>query len=438
MNKNIIYHEIYPSYTVIYNPATKETLLSKSNASNMKDINLSSLFNTQERLNSVFDARSYFSTIVINITESCNLRCRYCSRYKEHYNKDKVISDSILYTILEKAVNHSNILGEKVVVQFHGGEPLLFFNKIKNIVKELSNEDRSQLDLRVQTNGTLLNEYILEFCRKYNIHIGISIDGPPEINAINRKFASGEPIENILKDNLLKIKKYIHRNHISCLSVLSQANVNDAEKIMTYISENGIDDVSILPIYPDFTNCINTSDHIIPRTEKMVSFSSKVFDIWINRLKNEQFISIPNFQIWFWNLLGKNANYITNNTSCGVAQTMVFIDTDGNIYPCGPFSYDKNMSFGNIMDMELDDIRNTHLFKQFEDRDTINVAECSECVLQGICLGGCPANSYLISKSIFAKDPFCDYWKGVIVHILKRIIDEPEICELIPEFSIRL
>ena len=44
----------------------------------------------------------------------------------------------------------------------------------------------------------------------------------------------------------------------------------------------------------------------------------------------------------------------------------------------------------------------------------------------------------LKTKDIFQKDPFCEYWFGIISHIVKRIIDKPEICEMIPDYSIRL
>jgi len=66
------------------------------------------------------------------------------------------------------------------------------------------------------------------------------------------------------------------------------------------------------------------------------------------------------------------------------------------------------------------------------------IDKCKDCALQGICLGGCPANSYRKYKDIYKRDPFCPYWKGVIKHIIKAVIDNPETCNQIPEFSIRL
>ena len=439
MINNVIIKKVKPGYFIVYNKKTKETFLTKSpSVENISQKDWQTFFSKNSKISKKFDARSYFTTVVINTTESCNLRCRYCSRYKEQYHSEKTMSDEIMFLSVKKAIEHAKLIKERVVVQFHGGEPLLFFTKIKKTLESFSKKDLKKIDLRIQTNGTLITDDILKFCLDYDIHLGISVDGPPEINGINRRFADGKPISEVLDKKLKQVKKILPNNHISCLAVLTNANVDGAKKVLDYIYKNKINDVSILPIYPDFTNCLNTSDHIIPRTEKMIDFSKLVFDLWLERLKKGQFVSIPNFQIWFWNFLGTNADYITNNTSCGVGQSMVFIDTDGNIFPCGPFSYEKKMVIGNIKKINLIDIKKNKVFKMFDKRSTANTEECCDCALQSICLGGCPANSYLKTKSIYNKDPFCEYWQGIIDHVIANIIDDPKICDLIPDFSIRL
>ena len=111
----------------------------------------------------------------------------------------------------------------------------------------------------------------------------------------------------------------------------------------------------------------------------------------INKFNYILKISIPNFQIWFWNMMGGNSNYKLNTTSCGVGQSMIFIDNDGEIYPCGPFSYEKNFSMGNIEKIDtIQQLFNSQVFQLFSNRETSKVEKCLDCALQGICLGGCP------------------------------------------------
>lgn len=437
MYSSLIYKEIKPGYGIAFNKITNETVLVKGDINEFSPDELLSLFEFKQN-ESQFDARRFFTTIVINTTEACNLRCRYCSRYKEQYNVQQTITLDLLKDILHKASQYASSINEKVVVQFHGGEPLTQFELIRKAVEGNKNLN-SNLDFRIQTNATLLTEEILLFCKEYDIHLGLSIDGPPELNAITRRFKNGKPVNFAIERNIPLIKKYLPRHTISCLCVLSAANANYAEDVLEYVFNNSIDDVSILPLYPDFSNCITDNNHLIPRTIDMVNFSSKVFDIWVNELRKGHVVSIPNFQIWFWNLMGNNANYVLNSTSCGVGQSLIFIDKDGEIYPCGPFSYEKEFSMGNISSISsLNELCDSEVFKSFHYRTVNHIEECKDCVFQGICLGGCPANSYLKNKDVFKKDPFCEYWEGIIGHIAQRLIDDPNICELIPEYSIRL
>lgn len=211
------------------------------------------------------------------------------------------------------------------------------------------------------------------------------------MNALTRQFQDGGHIDKILSEKIELIKRYLPRHTISCLCVLSAANVEHASEVMDFVFEKGIDDVSILPLYPDFSNCLTDDNHIIPRTKNMVNFSKRVFDVWIAELQKGRKISIPNFQIWFWNMMGGNSNYKLNTTSCGVGQSMIFIDNDGEIYPCGPFSYEKNFSMGNIEKIDtIQQLFNSQVFQLFSNRETSKVEKCLDCALQGICLGGCP------------------------------------------------
>ncbi len=433
---NVLLKTVGTNRFVVYNKLTRETLLVNGDVSDFSAIDLEVIF--EHKNEESFDARKILTTIVINITEACNLRCKYCSRYKGHYDNEKTISQELLCDILQKASLYAASIGERVVIQFHGGEPLIHFPLIKKAI--LSNLGANDLlDFRIQTNATLLTNDILAFCKEHEIHLGISVDGPPSINAITRQFQDGTGIDKIISEKIELIKQYLPRHTISCLCVLSAANVEHASEVMDFVFEKGIDDVSILPLYPDFSNCLTDDNHIIPRTKDMIQFSVRVFDIWISELQKGRKISIPNFQIWFWNMMGGNSNYKLNTTSCGVGQSMIFVDKDGEVYPCGPFSYEKNFSMGNIEAIEnIQQLYNSEIFQLFSKRETSKVEKCLNCALQGICLGGCPANSYLQNKDIFMNDPFCEYWEGVLGYVAKRVIDNPHICEIIPEYSIRL
>lgn len=397
----------------------------------------------KEILNHVKNEKKYlakipYRTIVINLTEQCNLRCLYCHRYKKEYNSMSTISKETLLMAMKRAREHSVKEKQKIVVQFHGGEPTLKLDLIEDVLEKMRAELK-YLDLRIQTNATNVTDEFITFCKKYKIQVGVSIDGPPHLTNVVRKFKNGSSIFPTVERNIKIIKKELPKSYISCLCVISSVNVNKAEEVFDYLTKHQhINDVSFLPLYPDFSPCLNQADtRIIPKETEMIDFSKKIFDLWIRALKNGKRVCIPNFQIWFWNLAALNRGAILSNTCCGTGETMLFIDIDGKYYPCSPLSYSKNMAMGNVFSSAISEIPKRKIGKLFLQRNTSKIPYCKKCVFQGVCRGGCPANSYLHKKDINKIDPFCPYWEGIISHVFERITKEPEIIKLIPDYTIR-
>lgn len=426
------------SLFAVFDRQTQFTALCES--SSEADIDFVQLGQGNEELNEAqqeFDSRMPLSTWVLNVTEECNLRCRYCSRYHDDYSGTPM-SDNVMLKALQVAASTAIERSQPTVVQFHGGEPLIHFERIINSIDQLSDEESAALDFRIQTNGTLLTQSIIDESRFRDIHLGISLDGPPEVNGINRRYQNGRPLGDEVVQKLGALRKQFRRHRVSCLCVMSAANIDKADLVFDYMLENQIDDLSILPLYPDYANCLTGCLEIIPRTDSMVEFSARIFDRWVNRLRQGDEICIPSFQIWIWNLLNSNVKSHLCNSCCGVGETMIFIDTNGDVYPCGPFSYSSEMRMGNILINTSRDVEASMIAERFRARMTGQIRECEDCGLQAICRGGCPANSYLNSRSLLYKDPFCEYWKGIIGHILQKVAIDPSICDLIPEYTIRL
>jgi uncharacterized protein len=432
--------ELAPGRLAVYDRATGTTLLCR--AASPDDIDFSELANQREPAGSSapkgpFDSRTKFSTLVMEVTDGCNLRCEYCSRYKTDYSGPRMPQRTIV-ECLRKAAEHAIAIGDKVVVQFHGGEPLLHFKDILSAIQSISTAELESLDLRVQTNGTLLDQDVIADCNDFDIHIGLSVDGPPSVNGINRRFSDGTPVSDVIEDKIRLVRSEVRRSHISCLCVMSTANVARAQEVFNYIVDQGIDDVSILPLYPDYANCLTGCKAIIPRPDEMIGFATTIFDAWIARLKRGERLSVPTFQVWVWNLLAANAGYLVNNSCCGVGESMLFVSRDGRVYPCGPFSYEPEMDMGDIHSLKLTDFTDSDVHSWFLARHPAEIEECRDCALQAVCRSGCPANAYRESRSLTRKDPFCDYWKGVISHVLAALCGDASLCELIPEYSIRL
>ena len=132
--------------------------------------------------------------LILKTVERCNLNCKYCyffnggdESYKKHppFISKSTIGDLIQF--LKQGVE--DLLLKHILVVFHGGEPLLqpikqFEEICLMLLKELS--PVVQLSFKVQTNATLISDEWIDIFSKYNVSVGISIDGPKEYNDVDR------------------------------------------------------------------------------------------------------------------------------------------------------------------------------------------------------------------------------------------------------------
>lgn len=418
-------------YSVIYDKTMQRTLLLEGDFDN-------EIINDYEKTASLAQKiPQKITTFVLNTTQTCNLRCKYCSRYHGDFSNEHMDFDT-MRKVIEWVCEYSRKINEKCVVQFHGGEPVCRWKQIRDVLVNFDQDYLQKcLDFRIQTNGTIINEDFLNFCKEYDIHIGISIDGPPEVTDEMRRFVNGEGISNVLAKNIKSIRNKLDSNIVSCLCVVTQNSIDKADEVFDYITSNGIQDLSILPLYNDYS-CISDDKSIIPQNKDMASFSKRIIDLWLDALEKNRTICIPNFQIWVWNLLSSNSDVVyTCSSCCGTGETIAFVDLNADLYPCGPLSYFRETRITNLFQLDLTGDINA-ITEQLQPLSKRVVAECQECGLQGICKSGCAANSYLHYRDLTKKDPYCEYWKDVISYLIEKIIDKPYLLELIPEYSLRV
>lgn len=179
---------------------------------------------SEENISNVLEqskAKAVVRKLTIEVTNGCNLRCRYCpytinealGKGKKHGNSsiDKEVAKLAIgeyfqsyTTMLEKV---RNVAADNIdlflkrnppAIGFYGGEALLEFPLIKELImyiKSLPWEEQGipleKLTINITTNATLLNKEIIEFCVLHKIFLSVSFDGPPAENDKNRVFKNG-------------------------------------------------------------------------------------------------------------------------------------------------------------------------------------------------------------------------------------------------------
>lgn len=132
--------------------------------------------------------------VTLQLTQNCNFRCSYChytsnnGNQRLHTNRKmplEMAKDAILF------LREHSVDTPEVYIGFYGGEPLLEFDMLKELVlfaeKELSGK---KINYTLTTNAVLLTDYIIEFFMQYNVDLLISLDGSKESHDKNRVFAA--------------------------------------------------------------------------------------------------------------------------------------------------------------------------------------------------------------------------------------------------------
>ena len=153
--------------------------------------------------------------IAIEVTERCNFRCDYCyygEMYDAFSNREERIHDmpeeDCLKCLRELLSIRDLMNGNKVVVSFYGGEPLLNFRLIRTIVLFCKDEfPEIEFQFRMTTNGSLLRNHI-DFLEKHDFHILVSLDGD-EQSDIHRCYKNGSPSFFDVSENV----NYIYREY---------------------------------------------------------------------------------------------------------------------------------------------------------------------------------------------------------------------------------
>lgn len=302
--------------------------------------------------------------ITLQVTQQCNFRCSYCPYTTAEFDNNrehgsKIMSMETAKKAIDFFAEHS-IEQDSVCIGFYGGEPLLSFNLIKEAVDYAEKIFLGkEISFTLTTNGSLLTDDVLNFISKHNFHFMISLDGPPETHNRSRKFAaSGKGTFSFIEKNL----KNIIENYPDLIPMISinvvidprySANnfhrmfSNDCVFSKFQIQSTLIDDFfSIEKVTLGNEYSIEDGIHMF-----------KAYAAYINRYPKDKVSKVAYNRIM--TSFERNKMFMKPEKMlppecapggpCVPGQRRLFIDVDGNFFPCERVSETSEaMKIGNI------------------------------------------------------------------------------------------
>ena len=315
----------------------------------------------------------------LHIAHACNLGCKYCFAGKGEYcgpaalMSYQVGKDALDYLVKNSGNRHN------LEVDFFGGEPLMNWDVVKDLVaygRSIEKEHNKRFRFTLTTNGTLLDDDILEFANKEMSNLVLSIDGRKEVHDNMRPFRDGR---SSYDEILPKYKK----------AAESRDQMNYYVR-GTYLADEGFQQISVEPVVAQPEEPYALTDADIPVLLEQYDILA---DEMLKRRKEGRGFNFFHFMI---DLEGGPCVY-KRLSGCGAGCEYVSVTPWGDIYPCHQFVGQDDYKLGSI----YDGIQKKDLQKKFHDCNVYSKPDCSNCFARYYCSGGCMANSQHFTGDIY-------------------------------------
>lgn len=338
-------------------------------------------------------------TLILKGTNGCNLNCAYCSLGEK--TEHCVISESMLYQALRFAAEACTKRGEQALsVILHGGEPTLVpVQTYKSAFDRIRMEyPAPSIKILMQTNAYALTREYLDFCKEYEVSVGVSIDGSQAIHDAERQSRSGQATFSQVLQNIDRMQA--EGISVACLMVLTRAGVLAPLDFLELYASRGLS----LKINP-LLNYGEAEKHpeLALRPGEYAAYLIRVFEYI---LTHELDLSVlPLEKILRAILHGGSIGECTFHPRCN--EQFLCIDHLGDVYPCGKFADTHEFKLGNVASLS-DNWKEHPQMQYLAERRSCKLPDpCRTCGYLKLCGAGCSAEA-LIERTADLRPAMCE------------------------------
>lgn len=329
--------------------------------------------------------------LCLNIAHDCNLRCKYCFADEgEYHGRKALMSFEVGKAALDFLVANSK--GRRnLEVDFFGGEPLMNWDVVKRLVeygRSIEKEHDKVFRFTLTTNGTLLNDEILEFANKEMGNIVLSIDGRKCVNDKMRPLAGGQGTYDRIVPKFQKVAESRHQLRYFVRGTFTHNNLDFSEDVK-HLVELGFKQISVEPVVASPDDWYAFKDEDIP---VILEEYDKLAKYYIEKHKKGE-----GFNFFHFNIDLAGGPCVAKRLSgCGSGCEYLGVTPWGDLYPCHQFVGNEDFIMGNVFEgIKRNDIRD-----MFKESNVYSRPECQKCFARYYCSGGCAANAYNFNGDI--------------------------------------
>lgn len=331
--------------------------------------------------------QSVVKALCLHVAHACNMTCGYCFAGKGEYHGEKALmSYEVGKRALDWLIEHSGSR-RNLEVDFFGGEPLLNFDVVKQLVaygRAREKDSGKTFRFTLTTNGILLDDEVIDFAAKEMSNVVISLDGRKDVNDNMRRTLDEGGTYDAILPAFKKLAESRDQKDYYVRGTYTHYNTDFASDVL-HMADLGFKELSIEPVVapPDAPYALTESD--LPQ---LLSEYERLACEMLAR-KREGKGKDFTFYHYMIDLTGGPC-IVKRISGCGVGTEYMAVTPSGDFYPCHQFVGDERFLLGNI----YDGITNQAVCDEFQGCNVYSHEECKDCFAKLYCSGGCAANAY--------------------------------------------
>lgn len=371
----------------------EEIKASLSEVNELVDEGLLYTDDTYPDMESFKNRKPVIKALCLNIAHDCNLKCRYCFAQQGDFGGTKClmplhVGKKSLEFLVERSGNRRNL-----EVDFFGGEPLMNFDVVKELVhygNELGKLHNKNFRFTVTTNGILLDDKKIDFINEYMDNAVLSLDGRKEINDDMRLTMVDSGSYDII---VPKFKKLVEKrgNKTYFIRGTFTRNSLDFSEDVKHFRDLGFVHTSMEPVVSADENPYAIKEEDLPQI--LQEYEKLALDYADMKVKGDPFTFFH-----FMVDLTQGPCILKRITGCGAGTEYLSITPEGDIYPCHQFVGNEIYKMGNIMEEEVHLPAEMQNF--FKNAHVYTKEDCKTCFSKFYCSGGCHANAISFNGDI--------------------------------------
>ena len=329
--------------------------------------------------------------LCLHIAHDCNLACKYCFADEgEYHGKRELMSYEVGKKALDFLVANSGSR-TNLEVDFFGGEPLMNFEVVKQLVKygrSLEEPNNKKFRFTLTTNGVLLDDDILEFANKEMSNLVLSLDGRKEVHDLMRPSRGGQGSYDTVVPKFIKAAESRNQMNYYVRGTYTRNNLDFAKDVI-HMADLGFEQISVEPVVAD------KSESYAIREEDIDTLIKQYDELTAEMIKRKKEGKPFNFFHFMIDLSGGPC-VAKRLSGCGSGTEYLAVSPSGELYPCHQFMGMKDFLLGNVDEGVI----RTDIRDEFKLCNVYAKEKCKNCFAKFYCSGGCAANSYNFSGSI--------------------------------------